>query len=260
MNESPLQHPEFTNESIAWFAGISRNTLIITHIGHVRHTPTTMLPTRRQYEKWSLPSKWSFWAAVIGMPVGIVSLFIGFLPLFGKDTTAIERSRLVLQVAQELRYNDEWLSSLGDAAHKRSSSVPTGSLKTDALLLLVQREHDLVVRGAYGDEKYIYQHALQLRDLGSALGTPKSVDQLNRALSNSRYSLHDIHFLNNFLFWYIKPLVTETLSPAQLYSLGWSGLPGERFNIFSSTTLNMKHFVNDGRPITEYVDYLGLID
>ncbi len=194
------------------------------------------------------------------MPVGIISLLIGFLPLFEQDTTAIERSQLVLQVAQELRYNDEWLSSLADATHKRSSDLPTGSLKANALLLLVQREHDSIVRGAYGEEKYIYQHALQLRDLGSAFGAPKSSDQLTKALSNSRYSLHDIHFLNNFLFWYIKPLVTDTFSPAQLYSLGWSSLPGERFKIFGVPTLNMKHFVNDGKSITEYVDYLGLID
>jgi hypothetical protein len=219
-----------------------------------------MLPTRRQYEKWSLPSKWSFWAAVIGIPVGIISLLIGFLPFFGQDAAAIERSQLVLQTAQELRYNDEWLSSLAGATHKRSSNFPVGSLKTDALLLLVQREHDLVVRGAYGEEKYIYQHVIQLRDLGSALGAPKSSDQLSKALSNSSYSLHDIHFLNNFLFWYIKPLITETLSPAQLYSLGWSGLPRDRFKIFNVPTLTMRYFVNNGKPITEYVDYLGLID
>ena len=26
-----------------------------------------MLPTRNQYKKWSLPTKWSFWAALIGL-------------------------------------------------------------------------------------------------------------------------------------------------------------------------------------------------
>lgn len=160
-----------------------------------------MLPTRRQYEKWSLPAKWSFWAAVTGIPLGLVSLVVGFLPVIGQDQAAMDRSRLVLQVAHELRYNDEWLSLLSNSIQRRSLRLPIGSLKTDGLASLLQREHDWVVRGAYGEEKHIYRHVLLLRDLGAALGSPKSGKDLARFRGGAEFTLHDIHFLNNFLFW-----------------------------------------------------------
>jgi hypothetical protein len=59
-----------------------------------------MIPTREQFRKWSLPSKWSYWAAVIGIPVGIISLAIGIFPFIQSDTQGIERNRLIFQVAQ----------------------------------------------------------------------------------------------------------------------------------------------------------------
>ncbi|MBI5792895.1 MAG: hypothetical protein HZA63_15620 [Rhodocyclales bacterium] len=210
--------------------------------------------------KWSLPAKWSFWASVIGIPLGLISLLLGVLPLVGQDQAAVGRGRLVLQVAQELRYNDEWLSSLSIAIQRRSPQLPVGSLKTDGLARLLQREHDRVVSGAYGEEKFIYQHVLLLRDLGAALGSPKSGTNLDGFRGGAKFSLHDIHFLNNFLFWYVRPLMVDELSDSQLYSLGRSGLPGERFKIDGVSRLDMKNFVDEGKPIVDYGRYLGLID
>ena len=109
-----------------------------------------MLPSRRQYDKWSVPSKWSFWAGIIGIPVGLVSLTISFLPFLSAEPTGTDRRLLLLQVAQELRYNDEWLSMLAVASRRRAPQVPIGYLKTEALVTLIQREYDSVVRVAYG--------------------------------------------------------------------------------------------------------------
>jgi hypothetical protein len=137
--------------------------------------PQGVIPSRRQYEKWSLPTKWSFWAAVIGIPLGLVSLVIGTVPLFLPSSGDVERNRLLFQVSQELRYNNEWLSSLAVAHETRAARMTVGSLKTDALVALVQRDYEAVVRDAYGEEKHIYQHVLLLRDLGLKLGAPDSV-------------------------------------------------------------------------------------
>jgi hypothetical protein len=183
-----------------------------------------VFPSRRQYQKWSLPTKWSFWAAAIGL----ISLLLTLWPLSGSDTTSTARNRLLLQVAQELRYNDEWLTSVSQAVQARSSVFPTGSLKTDSILILVEREHEWVLRNAYGEEKYIYQHILLFRDLAHRLGTSVSGQSLTRNLQNSDYTLHDIHFLNNFLYWYISPQLKDNLTLSQLYSLGRRGLPGEQ--------------------------------
>lgn len=219
-----------------------------------------MLPSRRQYEKWSLPSKWSFWAAVIGIPLGIISLLLALLPLRNDDPEVVERNRMLLQSAQELRFNDAWLSQLTIASSRRSGELPIGSLKTDGLLRLVENHHDWIVQDAYGEEKYIYQLILELRDVGLRLGSPTSGLQLEKSLGTSDYTLNDINFLNNFIFWYLRPRIEEDLTREQIYSLGWNGLPRGQFQAPGGGQPRMKRFLDDGEPITEYSTYLGLID
>ena len=46
-------------------------------------------------------------------------------------------------------------------------------------MTLATREHQRVTEHAYGEEKYIYQEALKLKDLGSALGSPKTFSEVN---------------------------------------------------------------------------------
>lgn len=218
-----------------------------------------MFPSRRQLSKWSLPTKWSFWAAVIGLPLAFLSVYLGLIPLFAEDQALAQRNRLLFQTAQELRYNDEWLTNLCIAAAKPSRQLPLGSIKTDGLLRLMEQHHDWIVREAYGEEKYIYQLVLELRDIASHLGSADA-QSMNNIVKGSEYTLHDIHFLNNFLFWYLRPRIEEGLNQAQIYSLGWNGLPQKNYEVPTGTTLKMKRFLHDGKPITEYLTYLGLID
>jgi len=189
-----------------------------------------MIPTREQFQKWSLPSKWSYWAAVIGIPVGIISLGLGLFPFIQSDTEGIERNRLIFQVAQELRYNHEWLSEVATAVSERAEVLPIGSLKSDALMTLPNREYQRVTEQAYGEEKYIYQEALKLKDLGAALSKLKNYSDVEIFNRQATYSLHDILFLNDFLHWYLRPLIEKELNRQQLYSLGWRPFPGDRFN------------------------------
>lgn len=220
---------------------------------------TIMFPSRSQYKNWSLPAKWSFWAAFIGIPVGLFSLGLTLASWTNPNTTTPDR-RLILQVAQELRYNNTFLTSLSQEVEARSNSLPIGALKTDALIALVTNHYRSVVKEAYGEEKHIYQHAILLKDLGVALGYPKTYKDLGRFNETSQYTLHDIHFLNNFLHWYLRPLIADTLEHDELYSLGFHGFPSEAFAIQGVQTIRLKQFKNDGSPILEYIDYLGLID
>lgn len=219
-----------------------------------------MLPSRRQYRKWSLPTKWSFWGAVIGVPIGILSILVTMWPLATPDSTIAERNELRLQTAQEMRYNHGWLSELAKSLRNSSESMPVGSIKVDGLLQLVEHHHDWLLGDAYGEEKYVYQLSLRLRDLAIRLGTPHSRQALVTTPSSLHYTVDDLHFLNNFLFWYLRPHISENLTQAQLYLLGWHGFLGDTYTAPFGDTPKMKKFVHDGQPIVGYLMYLGLID
>ena len=219
-----------------------------------------MLPTRTQYRKWSLPTKWSFWAAVIGLPLGLVSLLFTIWPLSNPAPVTQERNQLLLKTAQEMRHNHEWLSDLTRSLESGSESIPPGSIKTDGLLQLLERHSDWLLRESYGEEKYIHQLSLDLKDISSRLGVPNNRRTLHSNLDTLDYTLDDIHFLNNFLLWYLSPHIKKTLTERQLYSLGWQGLPGNTYASPAKGKSVMKRFLHDGKPIVEYLDYLGLID
>jgi hypothetical protein len=219
-----------------------------------------MIPSYKQYRTWSLPSKWTFWSAIIGLPVGIVSLLVTFFPLSKPDAGDAERRLLLFRVAQELRYNHAWLSEVALAVTAKSEAFPAGSLKTDALVDLANREHQQVVKGAYGEEKHIYQEILRLKDWGVALSSPQSYSQVQALESWSTNTLHDILFLNEFLRWYLSPLIMENMDQTQLRSLGWDSFPGDHFEIRGINELKMKEFTDGDVPITDFGDYLGLLD
>jgi len=169
-------------------------------------------------------------------------------------------SALLLQTLQELRYNHEWLSALALAHERRSPVVPVGRLKSEAITQLLHVAHSRIVEQAYGEEKSIYQLILKFEDLGTYLGTPKSVKEITRLKQHSDFTLHDIHFLNNFLLWYILPLAKEELDSLEDYSFGGGSLFSETFKVANLRKLEMKYFRQDGQAITRYADYLGLID
>ena len=215
-----------------------------------------MIPTRTQYRKWSLPTKWSFWAAVIGLPIGLGSLLLTIWPLTKSDPLIQERGQLLLKTAQETRHNHEWLSEVALTLSGRIDSMPPGSIKTDGLRQLLERHGEWLLRDSYGEEKYIHQLSLDLKEVSARLGTPNTRNKLLASLKSLDYTLDDIHFLNNFLLWYVSPHMRETLTEYQTYSLGWQGLPGTSYVTPGGAKPAMKQFLHDGKPI---VDYLGAV-
>lgn len=218
-----------------------------------------MLPSRRQFDKWSLPSKWSFCAAVIGISLGTISLLFSMLQPHVTDKEKIERIRLILQVAHELHYNNVWLSNMAIAYQENRLRMPTGALKTNAIMKFMEREYDLIIINGHGEEKHIYQLTLLLHDLGSSLSSPKSVEDVKKFNLRSEQTLHDVLFLNEFMLWYIQPTALDAFEDGNYHSLTW-GLPHLKLKVNNTSALEMRHFIDDGEPITEYIDYLGLID
>lgn len=218
-----------------------------------------MLPSRRQYDKWSLPSKWAFCSAIIGIPLSALSLVLSLLQQNIIDDEKIQRVRSILQVTHELHYNDEWLSNTAIAYKENRLALPSGELKTNALMKFMEHEYDHIIMSAYGEEKHVYQLALLLHDLGSSLRSPKSAEDINKFNMRSEQTLHDVLFLNNFLLWYIQPIILDAFEDRNLHSLIW-GLPKIKSKVKGITVFGMRHFIDDGEPITDYVDYLGAID
>ena len=219
-----------------------------------------MLPNIKQYSKWSLPSKWGFWSALVGIPASIFTIWFTFWPPKADDGELRRLNELVFQTAQDLRGNREYLCEPYTAYGKGSKEYPPGRLKSDALRQLVLHDHEEVIAFAYGEEKYIYQLSQLLGDIGAALGSPKSSGDISSFLSASVMTLHDVAFLNDFLNWYLHPLLSERLTVRQISSLGWKGIPGKQFHLCNEQKIDMKYFLLDGLPIKEFGDYLGLID
>lgn len=125
---------------------------------------------------------------------------------------------------------------------------------------MLQVAHPRIVEEAHGEEKTIDQLILKFGDLGTYLGTPKSVKEITRLNQRSDFTLHDIHFLNNFLLWYVLPLAKEELGSLGDYSPGGGSVFTETFKVANLRKLEIKYFRQDGQAITRYADYLGLID
>ena len=96
-----------------------------------------MFPTVPQYKKWSLPSKWGFWAAVIGIPISIVTVPLSIWPLMLPDQAVAQRNELIFQTAHELRTNRIFLTEAAKAVRSDASSLPQGKVSVDHLLELL---------------------------------------------------------------------------------------------------------------------------
>ena len=185
--------------------------------------------------------------------------FITVAQFMNDNKDELERKRLIMRVAQEMRYNSELLGDIARAAEGKRN-FPIGTLKTEGLMALISQDYDGVTEDAYGEEKYIYQEAMKLRDIGNEIRDIRSVSNLSAFNERSQYTLHDALFLNDFLLWYIRPIIEKELTGRHLYTLGWHPFPNNEFRIYDVEKYNMKYFVDDGAPIMEFPHYLGLID
>jgi hypothetical protein len=227
-----------------------------------------MFPTKKQLQNWSLPSKWTFWGAVVGISIGIVSLILTLIPLFEKDDRATSRNQLIFKVAHEFLLNRVYLTALAQLARKDDGTMPIGRINADTLVSLMEQHYDLVTKDAFDERNHLYQLALELKSLGAFLAGIISFDRLKAFHESSAWSVDDVLFLNDFLHWYLRSLITEYLSKPQLHYLGFYdlpgcfwGFPGESFRIEGVGDPALRKFLDgEGAPIREFSLYLGLID
>jgi hypothetical protein len=119
--------------------------------------------------------------------------------VFQPDTSAAQRKALVFKIAHELRYNREFLIYLAHAVREGTSNLPVGKVSADSLAALMEKHHDLVTRGAYGEDKNLYSLSLQLRYLSEQILPLKTLGELDEFQKKREWSIDDIRFLNDFL-------------------------------------------------------------
>ena len=138
--------------------------------------------------------------------------------------------------------------------------MPLGKLSTDSLVALMEKHHDMVTKGAFGEEKHLYRLSLQLKYFGEQILPLKTVGELDEFQRENEWSIDDILFLNDFLNWCLRNLIAHELNERQLYSLGFWGFPRDEFRMDGIDSPSLHFFQEDGKPIIKFVDFLGLID
>jgi hypothetical protein len=212
-----------------------------------------MFPTLNQHRKWSLPTKWTFWATVIGLPISLMSFLIG-LPLWeASDPGRQQREMLVFRTTQELSYNFRWLSQIAQAYKLNNEAMPIGRMKVSGLIELLRQDYPKVIESEYGEGDKIYELSLLLKDAALTLNAVSKSSEVRAFSNRPDMTLHDVIFLNNFLWWYVAEM-----------EVAGDGLyipkPGDRFHVEGIDHLEMKHFVDEGGPLQNYGHWLGLLD
>ena len=223
-----------------------------------------MIPSAEQFRRWALPTRWTFMASVaamIGLALAGAGLWVSVTGPARERTVQIaeERRELVFLASQELRQNSELLSQLATLDAVETVAVGQSAYSASSLKLLASEHYSEVTKHAYGEEKYIYQEILKLeRWLGaiSNVGTSRAAADWNQ---NSEFTVQDVLFLNDFLWWYLHPMIEEELSGTQKRALGWEPYPKDSFRVPIGQRQS-KQFMVDGQPISEFVDYLSYLD
>ncbi|MBL4907381.1 MAG: hypothetical protein JKX94_08015 [Sneathiella sp.] len=219
------------------------------------------LPSRRQFSKWSLPTKWGFVAAVVGLlllPVTLIDIdFVRKFIIEEKAKVIAPDKAIIYSAAHEMQYNIEWLLKASDLAKSQSRLMPMGVMRTEATMRILDRNYRKVTKYSYGEEE----------DIGSMLKLYQaSMDELNSLSSiqdfrnfNKKYelSIDDCLVLTGFLNWYFTPLYEDHLDQVQLGSLPNMGSIVEQ-KIFEDVKL--KYFVFNDEAVDSFSSLLGYLD
>ncbi len=88
-----------------------------------------------------------------------------------------------------------------------------------------------------------------------AIGEVNNKDAVKEWDKNSIFTVADILFLNDFIWWYLHPALQEHLPTTKFRSPGYPDKPFQDATASSQT----RHFTQEGERL-DFVDYLGLLD
>ena len=114
---------------------------------------------------------------------------------------------------------------------------------------------------SYGEEDRIYELALKLRDASQRLKQLESVEDLIEWDKKYEMALGDLAFLNRFLSWYVNVVAEKDLTEKNFQALGRYATSSRFAYDEDIPFLRLRNFIDDnGEPILDYGEYLGLLD
>jgi hypothetical protein len=227
-----------------------------------------MLPTRRQWSKWSLPSKYGAWGLLVSILGTLISVWAIWEFNIQAEANAENRKfhSLLFQSVHELRSTREALCDLSGGLERIAvglayPELPVSRPKTTATVELATLYHDRITKLSYGEEKYILQLFLRLGDATRALEQALTWEAIVAFNHNGEMSVADVLFLASFLNWYLRPFAEDSLTNFEISTLGWQSFPGDDlYSVCKVDAQQIRFFRHDGQPMTSFGVYLGLID
>ena len=227
-----------------------------------------LFPTWHQWSKWSLPSK----LTAIGAWIGILSLVITMVaPLgpavlrkiigAGPDSNAGDPFAAGLVAAvQELRGNRECLAAIAEYVKSRTARRPVCIVTADATFQLFSSQYRRIIDSSLGEGKHLYQDLLKVKAAASTLARLQT--RADYRVWNTTYemTIDDLSFLCAFLTWYLASRAHGELQPSEFGAIGLSTNSVLFVPSSQVSRLRMRYFIDGGKPITDYRDYLALID
>ena len=215
-----------------------------------------MLPTRDQWRRWSLPAKYS----ALSLAISIIAVAITLVPEWMQNR-AVARSthERFVGAALELRHNCNALQSFAHAGFERTETTPVLQLRTERLMAVVDRDYAAVTRESRGEEKTLYGDVLIFDAAARMLAPAITRSGLEAVEWEFGLTIHDMVFLACFLDWYIRLSIVDFLPERAAMTVM---MPPPRSGLDATWIgpLRMRHFMHDGTPLSEFLDYLALID
>lgn len=219
-----------------------------------------MIPGRNQFRRWQLPTQWSFLASIatlIGLIVAILAFLASFyLPIADRqESGAAERRTALFTAGHELRHNSELIAEILTDQSQNGVVLGAEPYSTEATQNLLSTHYDQLTEESLGEDRYLYQQLLLLNEWLSAIQGVRSKADVRKWDANSSFTVADVLFLNDFIWWYLHPAFQEHLPTTKFRSPGYPDKPFQDA-IASSQT---RRFTHEGERL-EFVGYLGLLD
>ena len=184
-----------------------------------------MIPKVRLFRQWAWPTRWSVLASVatvVGVMLAALALWVAVTgPSHERALEKSEERRiLIFRAAQELRSNSDLLTQLVAMKGNETVRLDRSRYSVEALKILMSEHFDEVTKNAYGEEKYIYQHILRLDRWLDAISILNSAESVSRWDRDSEFTAYDALFLNDFIWWYLYPIIDDQLTVEQKRGLG----------------------------------------
>jgi hypothetical protein len=117
-----------------------------------------------------------------------------------------------------------------------------------------------IIDSSLGEGKHLYQDLLKVKAAASTLARLRTRADYRAWNTTYEMTIDDLSFLCAFLTWYLASRAHGELHLSEFEAIGLSTDSVLFVPSSQASRLRMRYFIDGGKPITDYRDYLALID